>query len=50
MNVPGVVKGKGRKRLCLRQKNMPEELGVGTIAEWSVPSSGIKRRFQLLCF
>jgi hypothetical protein len=33
------------------QKKMPEESGVGTVAEWGVPSSGIKRRFQLrTCF
>ena len=34
---------------------MPEELGVGTIAEWNVPSSGIKKEvsvknlFGVLC-
>ncbi len=29
---------------------MPEESGVGTVAEWSVPSSGIKKEVSVKNF
>jgi hypothetical protein len=29
---------------------MPEESGVGTVAEWSVPSSGIKKEVSVKTF
>ena len=33
-----------------RAKKMPEESGVGTVAEWSVPSSGIKKEVSVRLF
>jgi len=33
-----------------RAKKMPEESGVGTVAEWSVPSSGIKKEVSVKTF